>query len=70
MYIFCKNEKNKEKLPIILIHRRPDLMSDEQKKKGIEIESLEKKPKKEGYKQLPYYNAKTGEAWYEYVKKE
>lgn len=69
-YIFYRKEGNKNKRPVYFIHNQPELLSEEQKKKGVEIEKEPpKKEKKEGYIQKPFYDEEKGKAFYDYVEK-
>ena len=68
--LFYKKETD-TRAKITTIHYQPHLLSEEKRKKTIEVNEMPKKPEtKNNEKAKPYVNPKTKEVWYEVVEKE
>lgn len=61
---------NDEKAKVMLIHNRPDDLTEEEKSKGVLVESIPEPEKRKGYVPKPYINPETKEFWWEYEKTE
>lgn len=52
---------------VTLIHYQPDLLDEERRAEGIEVENIPEKENLKGKTALPYINPETAEFWYEYI---
>lgn len=61
-------EKETEtKAKVTTIHYKPELLSGEQRAKGIEVDNIPDAEEQQGKSAVLYYNPKTNELFHEYV---
>jgi len=67
MPIVFYEEETSTRAKVTLIHHQPDLLDEERRAEGIEVESIPKKESRKGKTGVLYINPENKELWYEYI---
>lgn len=68
LFLFLEKE-DEQKARVMCIHNFPNMLSEEEKRGGVLIDSYKNSVGIEGKIALPYYDYETKELYYEYIDK-